>query len=83
MGVMQGYCWVADSIVAIVSNVFKFFMSVVHGHERGKRLCTCLVLQPGASGVVSLQHLPMLEYASCARAWTRYEPRCVPSVSRV
>ena len=31
MGVMQGCCWVANSIVPIVSNVFSFFTSVVHG----------------------------------------------------
>ena len=41
--------------------------SVVHGHGRGKLLGTCLVLQPCASCVVSLQHVPMFQYASCER----------------
>ena len=43
MGVMQGCCWVADSIVPIVSNALNFVKSVVCGHGRGKRLGTCLV----------------------------------------
>ena len=34
-------------------------MLVVHGHGRGKRLGTCLVMKPFASGVESLQHVCM------------------------
>ena len=48
MGVMQGCCWVADNIVAIVSNAFNFLKSAVQGHGRGKRLGTCLALEPCA-----------------------------------
>ena len=44
-----------------------FNMLAVHGHGGGKRLGTCLVLQPGASGVVSLQHVPKFHFASCER----------------
>ena len=32
MGVMQRCCWIADSIVAIVSNAFNSFKLVVHGY---------------------------------------------------
>ena len=42
-------------------------MMVVHGHGRGKRLGTCLVLEPRALCVVNLQHAPMFQYAGCAR----------------
>ena len=56
-------------------------MSVVHGHGRGKRLDTCLVLKPRASGVVSLQHVSMAQYAGCARAWMRQAPWYVPCAS--
>ena len=44
-----------------------FNMLAVHGHGRGKRLGTCLVLQPHVSGVMSLQHMPMFHSASCER----------------
>ena len=37
------------------------------GHGRCKRLGSCLVLQPGASCVVSLQHVPMFHSAGCER----------------
>ena len=40
--------------------------SVVHGHGQGKRLDTYFVLEPRASCVVSLQHVPMFQYARCA-----------------
>ena len=40
---------------------------VVHRHGRGKRLGTCLVLELCSSCVVSLQHVPMFQYAGCAR----------------
>ena len=39
-----------------------------------------IFLELYASYVMSLQHVPMLEYAGCTRAWTRYMPRYVPSV---
>ena len=42
-----------------------FNMLAVRGHERGKSLGTCLLLEPGASGVMSLQHVPMFHSASC------------------
>ena len=35
---------------------------VVHGHERGERLGTCLVVKPCVSCVVSLQHVSMFHY---------------------
>ena len=38
-------------------------MLVVNGHGRCKRLGTCLVLEPRASCVVSLQHVPLFEYS--------------------
>ena len=38
----------------------------MHGHGGGKCLGTCLVLQPRASCVMSLQRVPMFEYAGCA-----------------
>ena len=66
MGVMQGCCWVADSIVPIVSSVFNFFKSVVCGHGRGKLLGTCLVLERWVSCVVSLQHVSMFQYIGYA-----------------
>ena len=34
-------------------------MAVVHGHGRGKRLGTCLVVKPCASCVISLQYVCM------------------------
>ena len=55
----------------------------VHAHGRGKRLGTCLVLQQCASCVMSLQHVPMFEYASYAQAWKRHAPQYVPSVCHV
>ena len=58
-----------------------FIMLVVHGHGQGKGLGTCLVLQPYASCVVSLQHVPMFHYAGCAWAWTRQAPSYVPCAS--
>ena len=39
----------------------------MRGHGGGKRLGTCLVLQPDASGVVSLQHVPMFHSVGCER----------------
>ena len=42
-------------------------MPAVHGHGRGKCFRTCLVLQPHASCVVSLQHVPMFHYDGCER----------------
>ena len=148
---MQGYCWVVDSIVTIVSIIFTFFKSVAHGHRRGKRLgtsccalakrcgtpkigpkwetpkapkwkdykmdrannniqesnlfnpyrsqhprpCqtigrstwrdtkhnTCLLLEPHVSGVMSLQHVSMFQYASCAWAWMRQVPWYMPWAS--
>ena len=78
VGVMQGCCWVADSIVPIVSNAFNVFKTLVHGHGRDKRLGTCLMLEPHASGVVSLQHVSMFQYVGCARAWTGQAPWYVP-----
>ena len=56
-------------------------MLAMRRHGRGKRLGTCLVLQPGASGVVSLQHVSMFHYVGCARAWTRHAPQYVPLAS--
>ena len=50
----------------------------MRGHERGKRLGMCLVLEPCTLGVVSLQHVSMLQYAGCARAWMRQAPWYVP-----
>ena len=47
----------------------------VHGHERGKRLGMCLVLQSHASCVRSLQHVSMFEYARCARLIMLVVPR--------
>ena len=41
--------------------------SSVHGHGRGKRLGTCLVLEPCAQCVVRSQNVPMFQYAGCAR----------------
>ena len=62
-----------------------FVKSVVNGHgrgkRRGKRLGAHHVLQPGASGVVSLQHVSMSHYARCAQAWTRHAPRYMPCAS--
>ena len=55
-------------------------MLAVHEHGRGKRLGTCLVLESRALCFVSLQHVPMFEYASCARAWMRHTPRYMSSV---
>ena len=60
-----------------------FNILAVRGHGRCKRLGMCLVLELCASCVVSLQHVSMLEYAGCTRAWTRYAPRYMPSVSNV
>ena len=48
----------------------------MHGHRRGKRLGTCLVVEPRVLCVVSLQHVSMFDYAGGgARAWTRQAPR--------
>ena len=58
-----------------------FNMLAVHRHGQGKRLGTCLVLQPGESGVVSLQHVLMFHYAGYAQAWRRHVPQYVPSTS--
>ena len=58
-------------------------MLAVHGHGRGKRLGTCLVLELCASCVVSPHHVPMFQYAGYARAWTRHAPRYMPSLHRV
>ena len=44
-----------------------FNMLAVRGHGRGKRLGARLVLEPRASGVVSLQHVPIFHSASCER----------------
>ena len=44
-----------------------FITLLVYGHGRCKRLGTCLVLELHASCVMSLQHVPMFEYAGCAR----------------
>ena len=71
-------CWVVGSIVSIVFYVFNFFMSVALGHGRGKRLGMCLMFEPHVLGVVSLQHVPMFEYAGYARAWTRQAPWYMP-----
>ena len=57
-----------------------FFKSAVHGYGRGKRLGVCLVLQPYASVVVSLQRVSMFHYAGYVQAWTRHAPRYMPSV---
>ena len=40
---------------------------IVYGHGRGKRLGTCLVLELRVSCGMSLQHVPMFQYAGCAR----------------
>ena len=58
-------------------------MLVVHGHGRGTRLGTCLVLELCALCMVILQHVAMLEYAGCAWTWIRYAHRYVPSVSHM
>ena len=39
------------------------------------------MLQPGASGVVSLQHVSMFHYVGYARAWTRHAPQYMPCAS--
>ena len=51
---MWGCRWVADSIVPIVSDALIFFKSVEHKHGQDKHLGTHLVLEPCASGFVSL-----------------------------
>ena len=53
----------------------------MHGHGLCKRLGTCLVLELRAFCIMSLQHVPMFEYAGCVWAWMRYVPRYVPSIS--
>ena len=63
--------------------VLDFITPIVHGHGRGKRLGTCLVLKPCVLCVMSLQHVPMFKYAGCARAWTSHAPLYVPSVHRM
>ena len=60
-----------------------FNVPVVHGHGRGKRLRTCVVLEPCASCAVSLQNVSVFDCAGCTWAWTRHVPRYVPSVHRV
>ena len=51
---------------------------VVHGHGRGKRLGTCLVVKPCASYFMSLQYISMFDYAGGAQAWTRHAPWYLP-----
>ena len=58
-----------------------FIMLVVHVHGRGMRLGTCLVLQPHASCVVSLQHVSMFQYAGYVEVWMRQAPWYVPCAS--
>ena len=67
-----------------------FTMLAVHGHGRGKRLVTCLVLQPHAFCVMSLQHVPIFHYAGCehlnmlvVHGHGQGTPRYVPSVCRI
>ena len=55
----------------------------MHGHGRGKRLGTCLVLKLRASCVVSLQHVSMFQYAGCTRAWTMQAPWYMSCASAV
>ena len=55
-----------------------FITPVVQGHGRGKRVGTCLVLEPHVFYVVSLQRVSLFEYLGCARAWTRQAPWYVP-----
>ena len=50
---------VSVSVLLVYSMRQCFNMPVLHGHGRGKRLGTCLVLQPCVSCVVSLQHASM------------------------
>ena len=76
-GTHLGTCLVyAPCVMAFVAceNADKFFIYVlhllklaVHGHGRGKRLGSCLVLQSHASCVVSLQHVPMFQCVGCER----------------
>ena len=49
------------------SMYFILLKSVVHGHGQGKCLGMCLVLQPRASCVMSLWHVPMFQCAACER----------------
>ena len=44
-----------------------FNILAMPGHGRGKLLGTCLVLEPCALGVVSLQHVPMFHSIGCER----------------
>ena len=53
-------------------------MLAVRKHGRGKRLGTCLVLEPRASGVMSLQHVSMFEYVGCAWEWMMQASWYVP-----
>ena len=53
----------------------------MRGHGGGKRLSTCLVLEPRASGVVSLQHVSMFQYVGCDWAWTMQAPWYMPCAS--
>ena len=55
-----------------------FIVLMTHGHGRGKRLGTCLVLKLSVLCVVSLQHVSMFDYAGGASAWTRQLPWYVP-----
>ena len=60
---------------------------MVHGHGRGTRLGTCLVVKPCVSYVMSLQDVFIFHYVGGAQAWTRHAPWYMPcaaaSVSRV
>ena len=47
MDVMQGCCWVADSIVPIVSNVFKFLNRLCTGMDEANALVHALCLSCG------------------------------------
>ena len=44
MGVMQGCCWVADSIVAIVSNAFIFLSRLCMGMDEASASVCALCL---------------------------------------
>ena len=67
---MPRVSWPLLHVRMLINFLFMYFIllkSAVHGHGRGKRLGTCIVLQPHVSCAVSLQHEPMFQCPGCER----------------
>ena len=66
-----GYC---DTVACFNVSISWLCM----GMDEANALVRSLCFSRGASGVVSLQHVSMFQYAGCAWAWTRQAPWYMP-----